>query len=300
MAMSQGNSKAAFDYFNNPLNHQTPTTANNTITTTTTSNNDISPTQQTLPTPSENEASSRSKRTACTLCRKRKLRCDGTRPSCATCSRLSHDCRYDEVRKKSGPKRGYVKVLEARLAQVESLLKTQDTVVDSNDMEISEPPVVVAEFSFPESSNVANNQIQPEVMLLPSMNAVRKHGQEDMSLPTLDPYGQDGGFGQQGFTQQDLLQQDFSPESFSWDMIALGLEEPLPAPEVQDKLWVMLVSSNHRKLTLSATDTQSSSLDATFPCRRSIRVGSSPPWTSLRSHVPLYACDTQCGPTPPC
>ncbi|KAJ6163079.1 hypothetical protein N7497_003058 [Penicillium chrysogenum] len=45
----------------------------------------------------------------------RKLRCDGRRPSCGTCSRLGHECSYDEVRKKSGPKRGYVKQLEARL-----------------------------------------------------------------------------------------------------------------------------------------------------------------------------------------
>lgn len=57
----------------------------------------------------------RPKRIACTICRKRKLRCDGNKPSCGTCSRLGHDCAYDEVRKKSGPKRGYVKLLEARL-----------------------------------------------------------------------------------------------------------------------------------------------------------------------------------------
>lgn len=66
------------------------------------------------------------KRIACVLCRKRKLKCDGQRPACATCTRLQHDCVYDEVRRKSGPKRGYVKALEARLAQVETLLKTQD------------------------------------------------------------------------------------------------------------------------------------------------------------------------------
>jgi hypothetical protein len=66
----------------------------------------------------------KSKRVACVLCRKRKLRCDGAKPSCATCTRLSHNCAYDEVRKKSGPKRGYVKELEARLAQVETLLHT--------------------------------------------------------------------------------------------------------------------------------------------------------------------------------
>ena len=57
----------------------------------------------------------RLKRIACIICRKRKLKCDGNRPKCATCARLGHKCAYDEVRRKSGPKRGYVKELEARL-----------------------------------------------------------------------------------------------------------------------------------------------------------------------------------------
>lgn len=57
----------------------------------------------------------RPKRIACVVCRRRKLKCDGKKPSCGTCSRLGHSCAYDEVRKKSGPKRGYVKQLEARL-----------------------------------------------------------------------------------------------------------------------------------------------------------------------------------------
>ncbi|KAF2668054.1 hypothetical protein BT63DRAFT_426889 [Microthyrium microscopicum] len=74
----------------------------------------------------DNENQPRAKRIACVLCRKRKLRCDGARPKCGTCSRLSHDCGYDEVRKKSGPKRGYVKLLEARLQHVETMLKTTD------------------------------------------------------------------------------------------------------------------------------------------------------------------------------
>lgn len=56
------------------------------------------------------------KRLACMICRKRKLRCDGLKPSCSTCTRLGHSCAYDEVRKKSGPKRGYVKALEERLS----------------------------------------------------------------------------------------------------------------------------------------------------------------------------------------
>jgi len=57
------------------------------------------------------------KRLACMICRRRKLKCDGVRPSCSTCSRLGHSCAYDEIRRKSGPKRGYVKALEERLSK---------------------------------------------------------------------------------------------------------------------------------------------------------------------------------------
>ena len=57
------------------------------------------------------------KRIACVICRRRKLKCDGNKPKCATCTRLGHNCAYDEVRRKSGPKRGYVKDLEARLGR---------------------------------------------------------------------------------------------------------------------------------------------------------------------------------------
>lgn len=60
----------------------------------------------------------KTKRIACVVCRKRKLKCDGNRPKCATCARLGHNCAYDEARRKSGPKRGYVKELEARLGEI--------------------------------------------------------------------------------------------------------------------------------------------------------------------------------------
>lgn len=63
----------------------------------------------------EEHGQPRVKRIACVVCRKRKLKCNGEKPSCGTCSRLGHTCAYDEIRRKSGPKRGYVKELEARL-----------------------------------------------------------------------------------------------------------------------------------------------------------------------------------------
>ena len=64
----------------------------------------------------DNSSVPKPKRLACMICRKRKLKCDGLRPSCSTCSRLGHACAYDEQRRKSGPKRGYVKALEERLS----------------------------------------------------------------------------------------------------------------------------------------------------------------------------------------
>lgn len=66
--------------------------------------------------PGGNSTVPKPKRLACMICRKRKLKCDGLKPSCSTCTRLSHNCAYDEVRRKSGPKRGYVKALEERLS----------------------------------------------------------------------------------------------------------------------------------------------------------------------------------------
>ena len=72
--------------------------------------------------PADNSSVPKPKRLACMICRRRKLKCDGVRPSCSTCSRLGHSCAYDEVRRKSGPKRGYVKALEERLSRMPTRL----------------------------------------------------------------------------------------------------------------------------------------------------------------------------------
>ncbi|PZD23065.1 fungal specific transcription factor domain containing protein, partial [Pyrenophora tritici-repentis] len=37
--------------------------------------------------------------TACTQCRKRKIKCSGDRPSCFNCTKQDHDCHYDQGRK---------------------------------------------------------------------------------------------------------------------------------------------------------------------------------------------------------
>ncbi|KAF1915234.1 fungal-specific transcription factor domain-containing protein [Ampelomyces quisqualis] len=169
----------------------------------------------------QNDASSKVKRIACVLCRKRKLKCDGTRPACGTCKRLSHDCAYDQVRKKSGPKRGYVKLLEQRLQQVEHLLKNQDTPDVSKDT--SRPDTT--------SAYVANTLQQT----LPNSGDY---------LSTQDRI-QDG-------SAADPLQTGASTTNgdadFSWEMISLGLEEPLPPQDVMDELYQIYFAKLHMLL----------------------------------------------------
>ncbi|KAJ9234881.1 transcriptional regulator family: Fungal Specific TF [Paecilomyces variotii] len=162
----------------------------------------------------------RPKRIACVVCRKRKLRCDGKKPSCGTCSRLGHDCAYDEVRKKSGPKRGYVKQLEARLAQVETLLKSQDP----------EPPRASAP-NRQQSSTFNDTSIPSDPMPgMPDMSMFSDNIPN--SMPSLA-----GTFGQTQSGSTGLAGENMGFNGdFSWEMISLGLEEPLPAQDVIDEL----------------------------------------------------------------
>jgi hypothetical protein len=158
-----------------------------------------------------NDAVPRPKRIACILCRKRKLRCDGNKPSCGTCSRLSHNCEYSEERKKSGPKRGYVKLLEARLKQVENLLETRDGTNDPTTQNTTTQPSNSS--GLAESTSAMNLD---DISMAPPIN------DSDFAAPALD--------GVADFTMD-------TGDEFSWEMIGLGLEEALPPRDVIDELY---------------------------------------------------------------
>jgi hypothetical protein len=57
------------------------------------------------------------RRIACIVCRVRKLKCDGTKPTCSPCTRLGLICTYYEARRESGAKRGHTKAPEEQLSQ---------------------------------------------------------------------------------------------------------------------------------------------------------------------------------------
>ncbi|KAK0645327.1 Tropolone cluster transcription factor tropK [Lasiodiplodia hormozganensis] len=166
----------------------------------------------------------KAKRIACILCRKRKLKCDGQRPSCGTCKRLAHDCAYDEVRKKSGPKRGYVKALEARLQQVETLLKSQEATEatqqqnsNSNAFQTdsSAPPVRPSDFQG--QNIVMDNVAQVMDTVFQPGNGVSP-GEMPSNM------------------QAGSADNSSGSDPFSWEMIGLGLDEPLPDQDIINEL----------------------------------------------------------------
>ncbi|RUS22560.1 fungal-specific transcription factor domain-containing protein [Endogone sp. FLAS-F59071] len=60
---------------------------------------------------------------ACDICRKKKIKCDGGKPSCANCVRLQLACTYLPSNKKRGPRQGYIEMLEKRLDKMEKMLQ---------------------------------------------------------------------------------------------------------------------------------------------------------------------------------
>ncbi|KAA8894115.1 putative C6 transcription factor Prf [Sphaerosporella brunnea] len=184
----------------------------------------------------------RPKRIACVVCRKRKLRCDGAKPSCGTCARLGHDCAYDEIRRKSGPKRGYVKALEARLAQVETLLKDQT----------ASPPEYVS------IDRIRQPPYGSQILVDPPL-----FGDVDVGMEGIESL-----LGKQGSSvspnQQAHSSFDSSPmmdisrhwpnptpdisamePTSSWGMLAMGFEEALPAPDIVDALHTIYFEKLH-------------------------------------------------------
>ncbi|KAI5808892.1 fungal-specific transcription factor domain-containing protein [Peziza echinospora] len=169
----------------------------------------------------------RPKRIACVVCRKRKLRCDGSKPSCGTCSRLGHDCAYDEIRRKSGPKRGYVKALEARLAQVETLLKHQDGPSNAN----TEPHATDPSIFIVTNGKEAMRRAQERAERAQSQH----HSESQNSIPV--NYTNEANFPMDGLLDSQAGGElNIDNIALGWDMMSLGVEEALPAQDVQDAL----------------------------------------------------------------
>ncbi|KAF9357494.1 hypothetical protein BGX26_003625 [Mortierella sp. AD094] len=72
---------------------------------------------------------------ACDPCRKKKIKCDGNKPSCANCAKLDIQCTYLPSMKKRGPRQGYIELLEKRLDKMEKMLQNGPAVVDQESLD---------------------------------------------------------------------------------------------------------------------------------------------------------------------
>jgi hypothetical protein len=209
---------------------------------------DVAPRDASIP---DNSSVPKPKRLACMICRKRKLKCDGVRPSCSTCSRLGHACAYDEQRRKSGPKRGYVKALEERLKQVETLLKTQEPNTAGAS---PSKPMGGAAMSIPVPPSHNHNHNQQT-----SAPGHMSVGNPSMSMQDRD---MDTTFRFNGDSPTAANMDDFNFNAsmgmpmnnvggnFTWEMIGLGLEEPLPSQDTIDELHQIYFEKVHPSIPM--------------------------------------------------
>lgn len=204
-----------------------------------------------------NAAVPKPKRLACMICRKRKLRCDGMKPSCSTCTRLGHSCAYDEVRRKSGPKRGYVKALEERLKQVESLLKT------TGPGEVNTEPVPPEPTSNTFTTTTNNNNNNSSSQNTPHNQQAAATAKFNVNNPSIAIAG-DGDMDRWCFTGESpqaprmddfdynisMQMNTMDSSTFTWEMIGLGLQEPLPPQDTIDELHQIYFEKVHPSIPM--------------------------------------------------
>ncbi|KAI0111560.1 fungal-specific transcription factor domain-containing protein [Daldinia grandis] len=186
----------------------------------------------------------RPKRLACMICRKRKLRCDGVKPSCSTCTRLGHACAYDEVRRKSGPKRGYVKALEERLKQVETLLNKTQEPSFTVGVDAGKSPNV----TFEQPNRNQRTAPTPNFSIpTPQINISRDRDMDQWHFNAESPQA---AAGLDEFNFGGNMNMGGMDSSFTWEMIGLGLEEPLPPQETIDELHQIYFDKIHPSLPM--------------------------------------------------
>ncbi|KAG7143533.1 Citrinin biosynthesis transcriptional activator ctnR like protein [Verticillium longisporum] len=191
------------------------------------------------------------------ICRKRKLKCDGIKPSCSTCTRLGHSCAYDEVRRKSGPKRGYVKALEERLKQVETLLnKTKDSTTGA-DTNAAAPlnldTASATRVQLPPAAAGDGFSGQNATLTLPGdrdMDRWQFAGESPQPGPPMDDFNFNASMNPGLNPNMPMGMGNLNNTNFPWEMIGLGLEEPLPPQETIDELHQIYFEKVHPSLPM--------------------------------------------------
>lgn len=73
---------------------------------------------------------------ACDRCRSKKIRCDGTRPTCSQCSNVGFECRTSDKLSRRAFPRGYTESLEERVRALETEVRELKDLLDEKDEKI--------------------------------------------------------------------------------------------------------------------------------------------------------------------
>ena len=164
---------------------------------------------------------------------------------------------YEETRKKSGPKQGYVKkleqksqTLEQRLAQLEKLLSTHQNQPSVSPMNTHLPtPPGISPLSFetlptPKSASGNVNQFPTFSTNTPTTGIDPNMFTSQPLFPDLTP--PENSLDLNNFP---LFSNDISPQnqtipesdplegSWAWDLVSLGMQEELPPEDLTNKLF---------------------------------------------------------------
>lgn len=161
---------------------------------------------------------------SCVSCRKRKLKCDRVKPKCGTCTRLRHECEFPERRRNQNTKRRNIKELEARLAQVETQL-----ISESKQSASAQTTATLggnADWTIGMDMNL-DLDLDDDGLLDPSF---------DISQPGLD-----------FSVPAPAMPTDYFG---NYELMALGLQEPLPPQDVMDDLHHIYFDKHHRTMPM--------------------------------------------------
>jgi hypothetical protein len=163
---------------------------------------------------------------------------------------------YEETRKKSGPKQGYVKkleqksqTLEQRLAQLEKLLATHHTqqqqpaspAANTNGHLPTPPgisPLAFESMNAPASANQFPGLVNPNVFstnqpIFPDLTPPENNNNINLGAFPLFANDTTPSNNQSApSTTSNNLQ-----NSWAWDLVSLGIQEELPPEEITNKLY---------------------------------------------------------------
>ncbi|CAE6456601.1 unnamed protein product [Rhizoctonia solani] len=151
---------------------------------------------------------------ACDHCRRRKRKCDAQMPTCTTCQRAKVECLYTtNLEHRRPPQKNYVVALEARIAQLEGILKSTEPDSDAS------PPQ-------PSSETTLSSPTIPPLVLVPEHAA-------DVLQSTLDPtltHISELDLGMAGYETLISLQLEHKLLAQFWDWQRMHLPYIAPVP----------------------------------------------------------------------